>query len=49
MVGIVGRVVVAGNDPGKMFAQHFLQHLCASAGRNKEEDKTARSATKVQR
>lgn len=31
-------MVVAGNDPGEMFAQDFFQHPGASAGRNKEED-----------
>ncbi len=40
MVGIIGRMVVAGNDPGEVFAQHFFQHLGASAGRNEEEDGT---------
>ena len=37
VVACIGRMIVAGNDPGEGIAEHFSQHFGSSTGRYMKE------------
>ena len=38
VVACIGRMIVAGNDPGEGIAKHFSQHFGTATGRYMKED-----------
>ena len=38
MIGVIGGIIITGDDAGKGIAQHLREHLGAAAGGNDKQD-----------